>query len=80
MATINPIQLLMSLKGGDPQQMAISIIQQNYANDPEMQQLLQMGLNNDIDGVNKFAEKYFSQRGLNFSQELGSLTNTLKNM
>lgn len=43
MAALNPMQLLSMLKGGNPQAVAEQIIQQNFPNDPTMQNILQMG-------------------------------------
>ncbi len=80
MGNLNPIQLLMALKGGNPKQVAMSIIQNNFPNDPMMQQLLQMATNNDINGLNKFAQEYFSKQGLDFNNEMSNLMNAMKNM
>lgn len=80
MANLNPIQLLMALKYNSPQQVAQQIFQQNFANDPSMQQLFQMAMNNDVQGVNKFAQQFFSQRGMDVNQELSNLMSSLKNM
>lgn len=80
MAALNPLQLMMALKNGNPQQVAMQIIQQNYANDPTMMQLLQMGQSNDIQGINKFAQQYFAQQGRDFNKEFSSFMNAVRNM
>ena len=41
MANLNPMQLLLMLKNGNPQAVAEQIINQNFPNNPQMQQLLQ---------------------------------------
>lgn len=40
MANLNPMQLMMMLKNGNPQQVAQQIIQSNFSNNPQMQQLI----------------------------------------
>lgn len=80
MAAINSIQLLMALKSNNPQQVAQMLIQQNYANDPTMQQLFQMAMRNDVQGVNRFAQQFFAQRGLDMNEEMNKLMSTLNNM
>ena len=80
MADLNQLQILMALKNGNPQQVAQQIIQQNFPNDPMMQQLMQLALNNDTQNLNKFAEQFFAKRGLDFIKELGNLMSTLRNM
>ena len=57
---------------------AQQIIQTNYANDPMMQQILQMGMNNDTKGLEQFARQYFSQQGRDFDTEYKNLLNQLK--
>lgn len=79
MAAINPMQLMMSLKNGNPQQVVANIAKQN-PNNPLIQQLYQMGLNNDSEGINKFAEQYFAQQGRDFNKELNTLMNAVRNM
>lgn len=80
MGSLNPMQLLMALKGGNPQQVAMSIIQNNFPNDPMMQNLVQMASKNDTQGLNKFAQEYFSRQGLDFNNEMKNLMNAMKNI
>ena len=47
MANLNPMQLMLMLKGGNPQQVAQQIINQNFPNNPQMQNLLQLGARGD---------------------------------
>ena len=73
MASLNPIQLLMLLKSGNPRQVAESIIQNNFPNDPKMQNLLQMGMKGDTQGLQQFAQQYLSQQGEDFNSEMNNL-------
>lgn len=70
--------LINMLKQGGPKMVAQQIIQTNYANDPIMQQVLQMGMNNDTKGLEQFARQYFSQQGRDFDTEYNNLLNQLK--
>lgn len=70
--------LINMLKQGGPRMVAQQIIQTNYANDPMMQQVLQMGMNNDTKGLEQFARQYFSQQGRDFDTEYKNLLNQLK--
>lgn len=80
MAALNPIQLMQLLKKGNPQEVAQQIIQTNYANDPTMRKLLQMGQNNDIQGLKQFAQQYFAQQGRDFESEMNNLMTALKEL
>lgn len=56
METMNPMNLMMMLKQGNPRQVAMQIIQSNYPNDPRMNQLVQMADRGDVQGLQKIAE------------------------
>lgn len=55
MANLNPMQLLLMLKNGNPQAVAEQIINQNFPNNPQMQQLLQMGKQGNTKGLEQIA-------------------------
>lgn len=80
MAALNPMAMLSMLKGGNPQAVAQQIIQQNFPNDPMMQNLLQMGQNGDQQGLQQFAQQYLGQQGKDFNQEMGNLMNMIKGL
>lgn len=80
MGTLNPMQLFMQLKSGNPQSVVQQIIQNNYANDPDMQRLLQMGQSNDVQGLTQYAQQFFSSQGKNFDQEMQNFMNIIKNL
>ena len=77
---LNPVQLMMALKSNNPQQVATSIIQQNFPNNPTFQSLLQMANNNDVQGIEKFAQQYFADQGLDFNTEMNNLLNAVSRM
>ena len=77
MAAINPMNLMMMLKQGNPRQVAMQIIQNNYPNDPRMNQLVQMAERGDTQGLQKIAEQMLGAQGKNFSAEMSNLMNTI---
>lgn len=79
MATMNPMNLMMMLKNGNPRQVAMQIIQNNYPNDPRMNQLIQMADRGDIQSLQKIAEEVLGAQGKNFSAEMSSLMQNIRN-
>ena len=71
---MNPMQLISLLKNRNPQELAMSMIKNNNINDP----MIQSAQNGDINNVNKIAESFCSQRGINFGQEFDSFMSMLK--
>lgn len=80
MAALNPMQLMSMLKNGNPQQVAEQIIKTNYANDPMMMNLLQMGQKGDIQGLKQYAQQYLGQQGKNFDAEMNNLRQAIKGL
>lgn len=80
MAALNPMQLMNMLKNGNPQQVAEQIIKTNYANDPMMMNLLQMGQKGDIQGLKQYAQQYLGQQGKNFDAEMNNLMQAIKGL
>lgn len=79
-SNLNPMQLMQMLRQGNPKAVAQQIIQTNYPNDPNMQQLLQLGMKGDTNTLSQIAQQIFSQQGRDFNVELQSLINTTKNL
>lgn len=80
MASLNFFQLLSQIKNGNPRMVAEQIIQTNYANNPMMQNLLRMGQNGDVQGLEQFATQYFGQQGRDFNTEMRSFLDTIQKM
>lgn len=80
MAAMNPMQLMMMLKNGNPREVATQIIQNNYPNDPNMQNLLRMGEQGDTQSLQRIAENMLGRQGKNFSAEMQNLMQTIQNM
>ena len=78
MSILNPIQLMGLLKQNNPKAVCEQIIRQNYSNNPMMIQLLQMGQNNDIQGLEQFARQYLAQQGHDFDRDMTELRQLTK--
>lgn len=78
MANLNPIQLLQMMKQGNPQQIVEMYIQQNYANNPQMQSILEMGRKGDTIGLQNYAKQFLSSRGVDYDKEMANLMNLFK--
>lgn len=80
MASLNPMQLLLMLKSGNPQAVAEQIIAQNFPNNPQMQQLLQMGRAGNTKELQQIAQQILGQQGKDFNTEMNNLLNMTKNL
>lgn len=80
METLNPIQLISLLRGGNPQQVVQQIIQTKYPNDPTMQQLLQYAQQGNTQALNQFAQQLFARSGRDFQSEYRSLMDAIKQL
>lgn len=67
---INPIQLIQMMKNGqNPQQLLMSILQQNANNNPILQNAMNLAKNGDTAALEMIARNLAQQRGLNFDEE-----------
>ena len=80
MATLNPMQLVMMLKQGNPQMVAEQIIQSNFSNNAEMIELMKMAQNGNTQGIEQFAREFFNSKGLNYENEKQNFMNIMKNI
>lgn len=78
MAALNPMQLMMMLKNGNPRQVAYQIIQQKYPNDPQMQNLLRLGQQGDVQSLQKIAQNVLGAQGKDFSAEMQNLMQAVR--
>lgn len=70
---MNPMQLLQQLKAGNPKQVASYIIQNNFRDNPEMQNLLALGERGDVQTLQKIAQQQLSAQGIDVQTALNSL-------
>ena len=78
MAALNPMQLMMMLKNGNPREVAYQIVQQNYPNDPYMHNLLQLGQQGDVQSLQKIAQQMLGRQGKDFSAEMQNLIQAVR--
>ena len=76
---LNPMQLMMLLKQGNPRQVAMQIVQNKYPNDPNAHQLVQMAERGDTQNLQRVVENMLGAQGKNFSAEMQNLLNAVKN-
>ena len=78
MSILNPLSLINQIRQGDPRTVAQQLFELKFKNDPLMQNVLQMGLNNDTQGLEQFARQLLSQQGRDFDTEMQNLRNLTK--
>jgi len=78
MAGINPMTFMTLLRQGNPKQIAMTLIQSNFQNNPMAMNLAQMGERGDTQGLQQFAQQFLSQQGLDFNTEMQNLMNLTK--
>lgn len=67
---INPMQLIQMIKGGyNPQQLVMSILQQQNNNNPIVQNAVNLAQNGNITALRSLAQNLAAQKGLDFDTE-----------
>lgn len=74
---LNPIQLMMMLKQGNPRQVAMQLAQNT--NDPSVYNLIQMAERGDVQNLEKIVGNMLGMQGKNFSAEMQNLLASVKN-
>ena len=72
------MQFMQMIKsGGNPQQLAMNMLQQQAGNSPIGQNLLKLAQNNDGKGIEQVARNLCAQRGLDFDKEFAAFKQQL---
>lgn len=71
----NPMDMLKAIK--NPKQFVMNLVQKN--SNPIFNNLVDMANKNDIEGIKKFGENLYKQKGLDFNKELEEFMSTFKN-
>lgn len=72
------MQFMQMIKsGGNPQQLAMNMLQQQAGNSPIGQNLLKLAQNNDGKGIEQIARNLCAQRGLDFDKEFAAFRQQL---
>ena len=70
MYNVDPMQLIMMIKGSqNPQQLMMGILENQMGNNPMGQNLLNMARNGQTNQIEQFARNLYSSRGLDFDKE-----------
>lgn len=75
---MNPMEMIGLLKGRNPEQLVMSMIQNNNINDPMINELISCAKNGDNNKLTKIAEDIFSKRGKDFTTEFNNFMAMLK--
>lgn len=78
--SMNPMQLLQQLKSGNAKGVASYIIQNNFRNNPEMQNLLALGQKGDVQTLQKIAQQQLSAQGIDVQTALNSLLRDINSL
>lgn len=79
MANLNLLQLISLLKCKNPEEVVKQLFKDNFSSNPALKELIQMAENGDNNGVQQFAQNYFSGRGIDFDTELSNFMQLMRN-
>lgn len=70
MSALNPNQIFQIAQKLGPKTAVMQLVNQQYQNNPQIQQLMQYAENGDVDTLTEFAQQYLGQQGIDLNQEL----------
>ena len=71
--SMNPMQIIAMIKNGqNPQQLILSMLENQMGGTPMGNNLLQMARNGQTVDIEKFARNLFESRGMDFDKEFNS--------
>lgn len=77
--SINPMQLLQMIKGGNnPQQLVMSVLSQQAQSNPMLSNVMQLAQSKDAAGLEKIARNLAQERGLDFDKEFATFKQMFK--
>jgi hypothetical protein len=78
MYSVNPNQLIQMIKGGsNPQQLMLSIMQQQSSNSPLYQNLIKLAKENRTSEIEQIARNLSKEKGIDFDKEFSSFKSNL---
>lgn len=76
---VNPMQLLQMIKGGsNPQQLIMSILDQQAQQNPMYANIMKLAKNQDSAGLEKIARNLAQERGIDFDKEFANFKQNFK--
>lgn len=78
MGPVNPMQLVAMIKNGkNPEQLLMSIMQNNMKGNPMMQNIFELMQNRNYQGIENVARNLAKQRGIDFDKEFADFKKSL---
>lgn len=74
---LNPMMVMAMLRQSNPRDVVMQLANQQYQNDPFVQNLVQMAEKGDTQGLQKVVSGMLGARGKNFSAEMQNLLNAV---
>lgn len=74
----NLTQLVQVLRGRNPQEMVMTMIQNQKINDPNITQLVQFAQKGDMNSLVNLANNICAQRGVDFNSEFQNFMSMMK--
>lgn len=75
---MNPMQIIQLIKSGqNPQQLALSLLEQRMGGTPIGDNLLNLAQGNNTQAIEEFARNYCKQRGVDFDKEFTKFKNII---
>lgn len=74
---IGPMQLIQLLRGGDPQQVLVNLLQQEAGNNPVMSNALNLVQHKDVKGIEILARNIAKEKGIDPDQAVASIRKQL---
>lgn len=79
MYNVNPMQLIQMIKNGNnPEQLMLSILENNMAQTPIGANLLNLAKQNKTQDIERVARNLFASKGLDFDKEFKDFRDNLK--
>nr|DAH85001.1 MAG TPA: hypothetical protein [Bacteriophage sp.] len=74
---INPMQLMQMLRGGNPQQVLMNLLNQQAGNNPVMKNALDMVQRGDTKGVEQLARNMANEKGIDVDKAVAEIRKQL---
>jgi hypothetical protein len=73
MSALNPNQIFQMAQKLGPKTAVIQLVNQQFQNNPQIQQLMGYAERGDIQTLTDFAQQYLGQQGIDLNQELNKI-------
>lgn len=80
MANVTPFDLIKLIKSKGPQGAAETIAQENFPNNPMINDLLELGRQGNRQGLEQVAQQMFRQNGRDYATEMNSFLDMMRSL